>query len=54
MEVKLTLILFNPKMKLGQVLVSSMTNTCNMFLAGYRKVVPGPFMILLKSQYSEI
>ena len=43
-------------MKLGQILVCCTTNMSNMFLlnAGDWKLVPAPFMILLKWQYSEI
>ena len=49
-------ILNTIKMKFGQILVCYMTNISNMFWlnAGDWKLVPGPFMILLKWQYSEI
>ena len=43
-------------MKLGQILVCCMTNISNMFWlnAGDWKLVPGPFIILLKWNYSKI
>ena len=40
-------ILSTIKMKFGQILVWSMTNISNMFLAQW-KLIPGSFMILLK------
>ena len=40
------------KMKFGQILVCYMTNISNN--AGDWKLVPGPFMILLKRQHSQI
>ena len=58
MEVTLLLISFERaiKMKFGQILVRSMTKISNMFLAqcGRLETSSGPFMILLKLQYSKI
>ena len=53
MEITLLLISFEScpiEMKFGQILVCCMTNISNMFWlnAGDWKLVPGPFMILIK------
>ena len=44
------------KMKFGQILVCCMTNISNCFWlnAGDWELVPDPFIILLKLEYSEI
>ena len=55
-KLQLCLFLLNPispiEMKLGQILVCCLPNISNMFLAQAEdwKLVPGPFMILLKYQ----
>ena len=47
-------ILSLTKMKLGHILVCYMKNISHWLNDGHWKLVPGPFMILSKSWYSEI
>ena len=49
-------ILSTVKMKFGQILVCLIINISNMYWlnAGDWKLVPGPFIILMKEQYNEI